>query len=169
MIITVFGASKPDKETYDLSYELGKLIALNGYTLKNGGTTGTMESSAKGCVENNGTVIGAILNDSKNKNLEQANKYCTKVIKLETYPSRVTELLNCDRIIVLPGQIGTLNELFVAWIKEIINYNGKPIIIMGKRNKKLLDFLLENKFIKEDEHLPFIKYVETLDEIDFLN
>jgi len=166
MIITVFGGSRPDKKTYDLAYKLGKKIASAGHTLKNGGNDGTMEASAKGAREKSGKVIGVVVESKIIPGLNKPNKYNTKVIKFKSYRDRVKELFKTDRVIVLPGQVGTLDELFVAWLEAIVK-DLKPVILLGKKNKDLLDFLLSKGFVK-DEHMPYIKYIKSMDEIDFL-
>lgn len=167
MIITLFGASRPDPETEQLAYEIGKRIGKKGFVLKNGGNTGTMEASAKGCSEQGGKAIGALVKGTNIDELNYDNKYLTEKLVFENYRDRVEELMKADRMIVLPGQIGTLEELFMAWVEAIVN-DMPQIIVMGERNKKLINFLLENKFIKEDIQLPYIKFVESIDEIDFL-
>ena len=170
MKITVFGGSLPDEKTRKLAYEIGKRIGKKGYILKNGGYTGVMESSAKGCRETGGKVIGICLQNTnpKIKAMEKPNPYSSEIIYVPTYRDRVKHLMNADRIIVLPGQTGTLEELFVAWVGAIIK-DLHPIYIIGKKNKELFNFLLKKKFIKKEEHLPYIKYIESIDQIDFLN
>ena len=166
MIISLFGGSQPDEETYALAYELGKRIAQKGYTLKNGGNNGTMEASAKGCVENGGTVIGVGMRNSTVPSLRLKNSHSTQYIDFEKYNERVAEMMNADRMIVLPGQIGTMEELFTAWVEAIV-YNHPPVVIMGPRNKELLEFLIAKDFIKP-EHAQHLQYASSIDEIDFL-
>ena len=98
MIVTIFGGGKAPKEIYDLAYELGKKIGAKGYTLKNGGTDGTMEASAKGCVEMGGKAIGAVVVNSGDKNLEMQNNCSTEILKFQTYRDRVAELMKTDRV-----------------------------------------------------------------------
>lgn len=167
MIVTLFGGSRPDEETAKLAFEIGKRVAEKDFILKNGGYTGIMEESARGCVENGGKAIGVCIKSSDVSSLKEPNKYSTEIIYFDDYQGRVKELLKADYIIVLPGQIGTLEEFLVAWI-EAITKNLKPVYIMGERNRRLLDFLFENGFVKKDEHEPYIKFVESVDEIDFL-
>ena len=129
-----------------------------------------MEYSSKGCVEAGGKAIGFCIKDpnSKLKKMRKPNLYSSKVIYSTNYRDRVKHLMNTDRIIVLPGQVGTLEEFFVAWVGAIIK-DLHPIYVIGKKNKELFDFLLKKDFIKKDEHLPYVKYVDSIDKIDFLN
>jgi len=166
MIITVFGGSEPSEETNECAYRLGKLIASKGHTLKNGGTSGTMESSAKGAREKNGTVIGAVVTGSDIGSLGHHNKYITEKITFSSYSKRTREMFNTDHIIVLEGGIGTLEELFTAWIDSLV-HTKKKITVLGEKNKKLLNFLKEEEMIKE-EYFKYIHFVETITDIPFL-
>ncbi len=166
MKITVFGAGRPDEETKALAYELGKRIAQKGHTLVNGGNMGTMEASAKGCQEYNGKSIGFCVKGTKIPWLEEPNEFLTEVVYFDVYNERVEALMQSDEIIVLPGAVGTLEELFTAWVKAIV-HEEKPIYLIGEKNRKLLQFLEENNFINDNQR-PFTKFVETFDDIPFL-
>ena len=50
--ITVFGSSKPVEtdEQYKIAYELGALLAKNGFDICSGGFLGIMEAVSKGCI-----------------------------------------------------------------------------------------------------------------------
>ncbi|MBU4502283.1 MAG: LOG family protein [Nanoarchaeota archaeon] len=167
MIITVFGGSRPDEETYELAYQLGKRIAKKGHVLKNGGNCGTMEAASKGASEEGGKVIGVIVDNEHIPELAKGNIYSTEVIRFSDYQRRVQELMKAERFIVLPGQIGTLDEFFVSWVHAVVN-NLPPVIVIGQRNKELLDFLIDKGFVKSDQHFKYVQFVESVDDIDFL-
>jgi uncharacterized protein (TIGR00730 family) len=167
MKISFFGGSRADKETCKLAYQLGQKIAQKGHTLVNGGGPGAMEAIAKGAFEEGGKVISLTIADSAILTLGYRHKYTTKLIEFKDYSRRIKDFLKSDRFIILPGQIGTIEEFLIVWI-ETITKNLKPIILMGKRNKKLIDFLVSNGYVKKDEHLPYIQYAKTIKDIDFL-
>ncbi|MFW5746445.1 MAG: LOG family protein [Nanoarchaeota archaeon] len=163
----IIGGSRPDADVEALAYEIGRRVALKGHTLKNGGNAGVMAASSRGCVEHGGTAIGCVVEGSDTPGLNQRNGYSTETKVFTKYHDRVAELMDTDRIVVLPGQVGTLGELFHAWVEAIV-YSAVPILLIGKRNKQLLDFLVENGFVDQAEHLPYVQYVESIDEIEFL-
>jgi len=167
MIITVFGTGSPTKEGYKEAYELGKKIAKAGHILKNGGYGGTMEAAAKGATENGGKAIGVCIKGHAIAYAKKPNDFLSEVIIKENLTERVNELLKNDILIVLEGKIGTLEELFKAWVEIYSKGKGK-IYLVGKKNKKLLDFLIKENFINKDEHLKFIEYVDTIDDLEFL-
>lgn len=165
MIITLFGASHPTDLEYKQAYELGRKIGKKGYTLKNGAYGGTMEASAKGCREEGGVVIGVGVEGHAIDRLGRPNSYNSEVEVKQNKNERIIEMLNTDLIIVLPGQIGTLEEMFMAWVEAIVGIK-KPIIVVGEKMSLLIEYLKENNFIREQQ-LRFIKLAKDIDEIDF--
>lgn len=170
MIVTVFGSNHPSKEMYNEAYRLGKKISSKGFILKNGGYNGIMEASSKGCLEKGGKVIGVCIKGHFNGSISP-NKYLSKIILKKTLAERIKELLKTDVIVIFPGQIGTLEEFFIAWNNNFmrINCNLKttPIYLVGRKNKLLLDFLDKNNFINP-KRLSLLKIVDSIEDIDFL-
>ena len=125
--ITVFGSSKAVEtdEQYKLAYELGVLLAKNGFDVCTGGFFGIMEAVSKGAVENGGEAIGVPVN---NWGLD-ANKYLTKEIKCSSLFERINKLIEAgEGFVILQGGTGTLLELATVW--ELSNkrlMDNKPI------------------------------------------
>ena len=165
MIVTLFGASAPDLNQYDEAYRLGYNIGQSNNILKNGGYGGTMEASAKGCMAAGGEVIGVGVIGHKIDALGHPNAFNTSFITKENVTQRIEEMLNTDLIIVLPGRLGTLEELFVAWIKSIEG-QATSIFLVGSQFKKLIEFLVENMFIKLD-NLKYINLIASVEDIQF--
>ena len=131
MKIAVCGASLPpfDKNILKKSYEIGREIAANKHTLRFGGCWGYPYEAAKGAFENNGKIIA--ISPAKNKEEHINNyKFPAKNFTEVDYtclgiPGRnIPLVLNSDAIIIISGQIGTLNEFTIAF------YHKKPIGIL---------------------------------------
>ncbi|HIH14351.1 MAG TPA: LOG family protein [Candidatus Nanoarchaeia archaeon] len=172
MIVTIFGTGSPTKEGYAEAYNLGRILAKKGHTIKNGGYAGTMEASAKGCSEENGRAIGVCIEGHEiSGDSDTPNKYLTQVIITKSIGERIEELLRTEVIIVLEGKIGTLEELFVAWVeslyKEAKGEKTTPIYIVGEKNRKLLNFLKTNNFIKP-MYFKHVNYINSINELDFI-
>lgn len=167
MIVTVFGGTEIDDELRSMAYEFGKRVALAGHVLKNGGNFGVMEESAKGCREAGGEVIGVCLRNQRLEDLNYCNSFLSKRVFFEDYNGRICELLKTDRIVILPGQVGTLEEFFVAWMSAVVG-DLPPVYLVGEKNRKFFDFLMSEGFVKEDVHLPYVRVVDSIDEVDFL-
>jgi len=165
MRITLFGMSQPSAEEYNLAYEVGKKIGEKGYILKNGAYGGTMEASAKGCQEAGGFVVGVGVEGHTVDKMGKPNDFNNEVIVKPTRFERIQEMIDTDLIVILPGQIGTLEEMFAAWV-EAIKTDDKPLIVLGEKMIKLVEFLEEFDYIKEHQ-FEYIKKVKHLDDLTF--
>ncbi|MBN2395097.1 MAG: TIGR00725 family protein [Candidatus Atribacteria bacterium] len=109
----------PEDEEY--AYQVGALIAQEGWILLNGGrSSGVMEASAKGAKENGGITLGILPTDDP----EWASKYIDIPIVTGLGMARnVINVLTSDIIIALPGRAGTISEIAFA-----LNH-GKTVIL----------------------------------------
>ena len=131
MKIAICGASLPpfDKAILKKSYEIGIEIAASKHALRCGACRGYPYEAAKGCFTNNGRVEA--ISPARNKE-EHINHYKFPTQNFtEIYytglgiPGRNLPLVvNSDAIILISGQIGTLNEFTIAF------HNKKPIGIL---------------------------------------
>ncbi len=127
MQIAVCGASLPpfDKAVLKKAYGIGKEIAVNRHILRFGGCLGYPYEAAKGAFENDGKVIA--ISPAENMQ-EHINKYsfpannfteidCTGL----GIPGRnIPLVVNSDAVIIISGQIGTLNEFTIAFQQKKI-------------------------------------------------
>ena len=142
-IITIFGTgrAKSSDAAYKLAYETGKLLAQAGFTIANGGYSGTMLAAAKGAVEAGGKTIGVTCSAFK---ASSANEYISREIVTDSLDERLDTLINLGQgYVVLPGGTGTLLELAKVW--ELKNKGflqaQKPIILVGGYWKPLVDLI----------------------------
>ncbi|NQY95015.1 MAG: LOG family protein, partial [Campylobacteraceae bacterium] len=70
-----------------------------------------------------------------------------------------------DLIVILPGQIGTLEEMFAAWV-EAIKTDNKPLIVLGEKMIRLVEFLHEFEYIKEHQ-FAYIQKVRNIEDLRF--
>jgi uncharacterized protein (TIGR00725 family) len=130
-VISVFGSSRAlrgDVE-YELARLLGEQLARAGFIVCNGGYGGTMEASARGAKEANGTTIGVVCRLFGNT----ANPYIDTMIMTESLGERLAKLVELgSAYVVLRGGTGTLLELATVW--EYMNKHiipEKAIITVG--------------------------------------
>ncbi len=174
MKISICGASLPpfDKTVLKKAYEIGKETAINNHILRFGACWGYPYESAKGAFENNGKVIA--ISPAKNKE-EHINKYQfpTKNFTEIYYtgldiPGRNLPLvIESDAVIIISGQIGTLNEFTIAFHQKkpigILEGSG-GITSIVKEIAKICDRVGEkNKIIYEKEPKNLIKELNELD------
>lgn len=123
MTVTIFGSARclPSSEEYKRAYELGALLAREGYTICNGGYSGTMEASARGAREHGGSTIGVTVATFG----LTANEWIQREIRTKTLPERLLKLIELgDAYVVLRGGTGTLLELSAVW--EFMNKGQMP-------------------------------------------
>jgi uncharacterized protein (TIGR00730 family) len=143
-IVTVFGSSHPGEgdEEYRLAYEVGKNLALLGFTICNGGYSGIMEASAQGAKDAGGKTIGVTF---KNSFKISANRWIDEEVFQSTLVERLMKLVELgNAYVVLKGGTGTLLELATVW--EFINkglLKEKPIVIVGGFWNSVIDTLRE--------------------------
>ncbi|WP_109833069.1 LOG family protein [Reichenbachiella versicolor] len=94
-----------------LGIELGNALASRKIRLVYGGAkTGVMGAVAKGCLDNNGEVLGVI--PEFLDEIEISNEHATELIITKSMHERKTIMAqNSDAFIALPGGMGTLEEI----------------------------------------------------------
>src|ERR671913_2304763 len=129
----------------NISYEVGKEIALSGSVLICGGLGGVMESACKGAKDNQGLTIGIL----PQGDFDSANKFCDVVIPTGIGFSRnFIVATSVDGIIIVGGGVGTLIEISVGYMlkKVMIAMSGSGGISDGyggenikeRKKKKIL-------------------------------
>ncbi len=141
----------PEDEQY--AYQIGAMIAREGWVLLNGGrASGIMEASAKGAKDNGGITIGILPVDDP----VWASQYIDIPIVTGMGIARnVINILSSDLIIALPGRAGTISEIALA-----LNYGKEVILFRFDVGEWLKPYQKEGKvhFINElDELRVFIK------------
>jgi uncharacterized protein (TIGR00730 family) len=154
--IVIFGSSsvKPGDTLYSDAEELGKLLALEGFRICNGGYNGIMEASAKGAKKVGGTSIGITTKALKGY---KKNPWIDDEVIREAYLDRMGILFEKgDAFLALSGGVGTFSELFTLWCLLAIGaIQRKPFILVGEAWREFLAYLA-NHFIfgaKETEYL----------------
>ena len=173
--ITIFGSSRCVKgdEEYLFAENLGNMLGKLGHNVATGGYQGTMEAISKGASKHNVSVIGVtdpslFYNMSKDSFEVKANEFINKEIKTESLSSRIHHLLeNSKAIIVLPGKIGTLTELIVAWNTNYLYNISKdkdviPIFLKKKYWKEIIDNMPRDMELDSN----FLKYYKNVEELE---
>ncbi len=166
--ITVFGSARfqPDHPHYKLAYEVGKSIAKMGFVVMTGGGPGVMEAANKGSFENGGHSIGCNI---KLPMEQKPNPYMHKWITFDHFFVRKVLLLKYSyAFIVLPGGLGTMDELFetLTLIQTAMIHNF-PVVLMGldyyTSLGKMLDEMVDNKTISKSD-LNLLLRTDDMDE-----
>jgi uncharacterized protein (TIGR00730 family) len=143
-IITVFGSAfvQENNAYYNDIFQVGKLLAQNGYDVCSGGYAGIMEAVSKGAKSVNGKTIGVTVSTWTSK----PNQYIDEDVKMPNLMERITELITlADAYVIFKGGTGTLVELSVAL--ELMNKKAmpeKPIILFGSFWSNLIEILKQD-------------------------
>ena len=110
-IIGVIGASVIDKNTYDLAFRVGELIAESAAILICGGLTGVMEAACKGAKTRGGITIGIL----PGREISEANSWVDYPIATGLGEARNLAIINtANALIAISGAYGTLSEIAFA-------------------------------------------------------
>ncbi len=147
---------------YAEAYRVGSLLAGAGFTLVNGGYSGTMEASAKGAREAGGRVIGVT---SAFFPTNEINPFVDEEVPTDDLYNRIRELvIHSDAYIVLRGSIGTLAELMIVWnISTIDAHFDRPIVLLGESWKNVIRTFQESLDVKP-EHVEHLLFAATPEE-----
>jgi uncharacterized protein (TIGR00730 family) len=132
-LIAVFGSStvQPDDPSYQLGYDLGRALAVAGADIMTGGYSGAMEACSRGAHEGGGHVIGVTVDLFEKRG--GANRWVAERVHTPTLYERLRYLVeHANGFVVLPGSIGTLTELFLAWtLLSVEGRDAAPLVLLG--------------------------------------
>jgi uncharacterized protein (TIGR00730 family) len=148
---------------------MGELLAREGITLVyGGGGVGLMGLVANAALEGGGKVVGIIPRFLLQR--EAGHPALTQTVIVETMHERKLEMFErSEAFVVLPGGIGTLEELFEVLSWRTLGLHTKPIVIVDqggywKSLAALLRSIVEGGFA-EPSHLDHLAFVGDLKEL----
>ena len=169
--VAIFGSAriKPKTPEYKSVYSLAKELASRGADIVTGGGPGLMEAANAGAKEGSsqtksfGLRIDLPFENDFNSHLDI--KFFHK-----KFSSRLDEFMRItNAVVVTPGGIGTLLELFFAWqLIQVGHMKKKPIILVGTMWEGLLQWMKENPLRKElidKSDLQHIQIVEEMEDV----
>ncbi len=137
-VVAVFGSSqaRPGDGTYDSGVECGRLLAEAGFAVATGGYGGVMAAVCEGAAAVGGPTIG-VTAPSVFPGRSGANKWVQHEIPAEDLVSRIGLLTTlADGYIAMPGSIGTLAELIIAWnlayVAPLADVQFGPVVAVGE-------------------------------------
>jgi uncharacterized protein (TIGR00730 family) len=152
-----------------LAVALGKLLAREGIALVyGGGGVGLMGLLANAALENGGKVVGIIPRFLLQR--EAGHLRLTETLVVETMHERKLEMFErAEAFVVLPGGIGTLEELFEVLSWRTLGLHTKPIVIVDQNGyweslAALLRAVVEGGFA-EPAHLDHVAFVRDLGQL----
>ena len=122
-------SNRMDAKYYKEAEKLGTWMGINKKTLVYGGANcGLMETLAKAVHENGGTVYGIIprilVKNNRVSDYIDIKFYCEDLTDRKVFLENESEVL-----LVLPGSVGTLDEMFTVMASNTIGIHNKKIIL----------------------------------------
>ncbi len=168
--VSIFGSAraKPDDPLYKETQELADLLVKAGYGIITGGGPGLMEAGNKGAMKAGGTSVGLHIHLPHE---QDANKYTNVRCDFRYFFLRKLMFVKYAlAYVVMPGGIGTLDEMFEAFVLAQTNRILPFPIILYKSDywNGLLDWI-KDKMIPagffHDEEFSFITVLDTPEDV----
>jgi uncharacterized protein (TIGR00725 family) len=139
LIVGVMGGGQASAPDIQAAYELGALIAVQGWILLNGGrNAGIMDASAKGARDQGGITVGILPDDS----IHRVSEHIKIPIVTGMGDARNNiNVLTSNIVVACPGGAGTISEIALALKneKQVILFNfDTGAVFEGYRSKGLL-------------------------------
>lgn len=170
--VSVFGSARTpvDHPEYQLASEIAELIVKSGLGVITGGGPGIMEAANLGAKKGGGTSVGLNINlPFEQKHNEYIDE--DKLMNFEYFFVRKVMFIKYSQgFVVMPGGLGTLDELFEALtLIQTEKIKKFPILLVGKEFwSGMLDWI-KSVLIKEhkiDLHdLDLIQVVDTKEQV----
>lgn len=142
--VTVFGSArfKSGHRFYELARETGQGLARAGFTVLTGGGPGAMEAANRGAHEVGGQSYGLNI---KLPHEQEPNPYVNDSIEFQYFFVRKVMLVKYScAFVIMPGGLGTLDELFeAATLIQCHKIGPFPLVLVGREFwNGMKDFLL---------------------------
>jgi len=132
MAVSVFGSSRAQRgsEQYELATRIAAGLARAGYAVITGGGPGIMEAANQGAASARGISVGLGIELPQEQGL---NEYVDIGLEFRYFFVRKTMFVKYSQaFVVLPGGLGTLDELFEAiTLVQTGKITKFPIVLVG--------------------------------------
>ncbi len=170
--VSIFGSArtKPDNPYYKMGEDIAEKLTLKGYGIITGGGFGIMEAGNKGAHKGQGKSVGLNIDLPFE---QEANEYIDndKLINFDYFFVRKVMFVKyAQGFVVMPGGVGTLDELFEAiTLIQTQKIAAFPIVLVGKNYWEGLISWMKNVMLEQEqnispEDLDLFTLVDTADE-----
>lgn len=154
--VSIFGSArtKADNPYYIQAEEIAYMLTQSGYGVITGGGLGIMEAGNKGANRGNGKSVGLNIDLPFEQN---SNQYIDndKLITFDYFFVRkVIFMKYAQGFIVMPGGVGTLDELFEAiTLIQTQKIAAFPIVLVGKNYWSGLIDWIKNTMLDQESNI----------------
>ncbi|QQS12874.1 MAG: TIGR00730 family Rossman fold protein [Rhodospirillales bacterium] len=169
--VCVFCGSRPGNDpAYAVeAARFGRMVAERGLTLVyGGGGIGLMGVVARAALSAGGSVVGVIPDFLRRA--EAGMDGLTEIVVVETMHERKMAMSErSDAFVVLPGGVGTLEELFEILSWRTLGLHDKPMVVVDQADywqplQDLVDRMVDGGFASAPIR-DGMRFVDTVDEV----
>ena len=171
--VSIFGSArtKPGHKYYELTVEISRRLAQEGFGIITGGGPGIMEAANKGAQLANGTSVGLNIDLPFE---QESNPYINKDTSINFdyfFVRKVMFTKYAQGFIMMPGGWGTMDEFFeVATLIQTRKFTQTPMVCVGSAYwNGLFNWMRESMLEAEQNISPgdleLIKVFDTADEV----
>jgi hypothetical protein len=143
--VTIFGSAriKPDSFAYESVKQLAAELTKIGCDIMSGGGPGLMQAANEGAISVDPEALNRSVGIRVDLPFEQElNPFVGLAYQHRTFFSRLHHfMILSDAFVVVPGGIGTLLELSLAWqLLQVRKLYNTPLILVGKMWAELVEW-----------------------------
>ena len=143
--VTIFGSAriKPDSFAYEGVKQLAAELTKMGCDIMSGGGPGLMQAANEGAISVDPQALHRSVGIRVDLPFEQElNPFVGLAYEHRTFFSRLHHfMIISDAFVVVPGGIGTLLELSLAWqLLQVRKLYNTPLILVGKMWAELIEW-----------------------------
>ncbi len=162
-------SSRVDEAYKTAAIRIGELIAKEGWgVVYGGGRVGLMGLVADSALKSNGEVVGIIPSHIKDREVQ--HEELTELVVVETMHVRKQMMVDRSQaFVILPGGLGTLDELFELLTWKQLGLHDKPIVIVNMNGYwdemlKAIKHIANQGFMRSEDMNMFL-IVESVEEV----
>ena len=171
-VVVFCGGSSGSKEIFTKeAYRVGQMLAdYNIKLIYGAGGEGMMKAVADGALDAGGYVIGSTIQSLFGTERPDLSTKLSKMEVFQTmYERKVSMTKQADAVVVLPGGLGTMDELFELVVLRQLGISRQPIVILNTDEfyNTLRQWLLEmvGMGFAKPHQMKIMQFVNTVDEI----
>ncbi|BDM72436.1 cytokinin riboside 5'-monophosphate phosphoribohydrolase [Streptomyces nigrescens] len=166
--VSVFGSARTprDSKEYEIGVRIGRALVEAGFAVITGGGPGAMEAANKGAHEAGGTSVGLGIELPFEQGM---NQYVNLGVDFRYFFVRKTCFVKYARgFVVLPGGLGTLDELFEALtLVQTRKVTRFPIVLFGTAYwAGLVDWLRDTLIAQGKASMHDLELFHLSDDVD---
>lgn len=171
--ISIFGSArtKPGHDYYELTTQVAKCLAEEGFGIITGGGPGTMEAANKGAQMAGGRSVGLNIDLPHEQNSNPYIDHDKNINFNYFFVRKVMFVKYAQGFVMMPGGFGTMDEFTeVATLIQTRKINETPMVLVGKKYwQGLLDWM--KMVMCDDQHninpedLSLLQLFDTAEEV----